>query len=76
MTEITHQTVEANGIRIHLAEAGKGRSSCFATAFRNPGTRGAFLKFSDQYARVREAMAKFPTEVSPILTRWALAWGG
>ena len=24
MTEITHQTVEANGIRIHLAEAGKG----------------------------------------------------
>ena len=24
VTEITHQTVEANGIRIHLAEAGKG----------------------------------------------------
>jgi pimeloyl-ACP methyl ester carboxylesterase len=24
VTEITHQTVEANGIRIHVAEAGKG----------------------------------------------------
>ena len=24
MTEITHRTIEANGIRIHLAEAGEG----------------------------------------------------
>ena len=24
MTEITHRTIEANGIRIHLAEAGAG----------------------------------------------------
>jgi hypothetical protein len=38
--EITHRKVEANGIRIHLAEMGEGPLWSSATGFRNPGTRG------------------------------------
>ena len=33
MTEIAHRTVEANGIRIHLAEAGNGPVVLFCHGF-------------------------------------------
>ena len=33
MTEITHRTVEANGILIHLAEAGSGPLVLFCHGF-------------------------------------------
>ena len=30
--DITHRVVEANGLRVHLAEAGRGPQVCSATA--------------------------------------------
>ena len=41
MTEVAHRTVEANGIPIHLAEAGSGPLVLSATVFPSPGVRGA-----------------------------------
>jgi hypothetical protein len=41
VTEIAHRTVEANGIPIHLAEAGSGPVVLLAMVFRKPGIRGA-----------------------------------
>ena len=42
MNGLTHRTVESNGIRMHVAEAGRGTAGrCCAMAFPNPGTRGA-----------------------------------
>ena len=41
MTEITHRSVETNGIRMHIAERAPGRSSSCATASPSPGTPGA-----------------------------------
>ena len=40
MTEITHRTIETNGIPMHLAEAGTGPLVLLATAFPNPGIPG------------------------------------
>ena len=41
MPEITHRTIQTNGINMHIAEAGSGRSSSSATVGRSPGTPGA-----------------------------------
>ena len=41
MSDITHRTIETNGIRMHIAEAGKGHSSSSFTVSRTPGIRGA-----------------------------------
>ena len=41
MIDVTHRTVETNGIRMHVAEPATARSSSCSTASRSPGTRGA-----------------------------------